>query len=449
LGKPAWRLALGKTLEANVESDRAVIERQPRIGESWNGILAYFPIISDGRVFVAHTKGVSAVDAATGRPAWGEAGTAASGEAISAADALVFRDDDFIAPKTNQWTRGVPRFTLSLSNERLIARVGPPATSLPTESRAVPATAKSKIVVLDVSPAGQGRLAFDPIELDDELLAFDGTPVSDGRRLYAVLRRSDVRPEVLVACYDLDANPPRERWRTSVAAAETPGSGQVYELTHNLLALDGDTLYLNANLGAVAAIATDDGSIRWLHAYPRVKLGDLRRLGDTGHFYRDLTPCLVHHDALVVAPFDSPAIFALDAATGAMRWSTDAAPDAIHVLGVAGETLWASGDRLYAFDVRTGRLRGRWPEAVKADPRGFGRGVIVGDAVLWPTRHELFVFDAKPSGSARSLAERQPPLVWSRLGAAAGNLAWSQGMLVVTTENEMIAFRLDAGDRGR
>jgi outer membrane protein assembly factor BamB len=451
LGKPVWRAKIGEALAAHVETDREVLQRQPRIGESWNAILPYFPVVADGWLFVGHADGISAFDATSGREAWGagvgETGDNRSGEskgdAISAGDALIFRDDGFSLPKANQWTRGVPRFTLTAFGERLIARVGPAATSTPTESRTVPATARSKIVVLDVSAEGQGRLAVDPIELADEKLAFDGTPVTDGRWLYAVLRRSDVRPEVLVACYDLAVNPPREHWRTSVAAAETPGSGQLYEITHNLLTLDGDTLYLNTNLGAVAALATHDGGVRWLHVYPRVKLGDLRRLAETGHFYRDLTPCVVHHDAIVVAPFDAPAIFVLDAATGAMRWSTDAAPDAIHVLGVAGETLWASGDRLYAFDVRTGTLRGRWPEEVKPEPRGIGRGVVVGDVVLWPTRHELLVFDANAS-SGHALVPKQPGVPWTRVGIAGGNLSFAEGKLVVTTESDVAVFVLDA-----
>jgi outer membrane protein assembly factor BamB len=439
LSKPAWRLAVGKPLASNVESDRQIIQRQPRIGETWNGILAYHPVMDGKRVFIAHAEGISALDAATGRPLWGTA----SGDSLTAADALIFRDDGFMLPRTNQWTRGVPRFTLTLHGDRLIARVGPPATSLPTESRAVPATARSKIVVLDVSPAGQGRLAVDPIELEDELLAFDGTPVTDGRSLYAVLRRSDVRPEVLVACYDLQTNPPRERWRTSVAAAETPGSGQVYELTHNLLTLDGDTIYFNTNLGAVVALDCENGDVRWLHTYPRVKLGDLRRLADTGHFYRDLTPCVVHQDAVIVAPFDSPAIMLLDAATGAVRWSTDAAPDAIHLLGAHGETLWASGDRLHAVDLRSGQLRGRWPEAVQPDPRGLGRGAIVGDVVLWPTRHELFVFGADVPDAARSLTKKQAPIDWSKLGMTGGNLVWCEGRLIVATESDIFAFMPD------
>jgi outer membrane protein assembly factor BamB len=442
LGKPVWRAKIGEALSAHVETDREVLQRQPRIGESWNAILPYFPVVANGRLFVGHAGGISAFDAKTGRGAWGATGNDSDATPRSAADALIFRDDGFALPKANQWTRGVPRFTLSAIGERLIARVGPAATSTPTESRAVPATSRSKIVVLDVSTEGQGRLAVDPIELVDEKLAFDGTPVTDGRWLYAVLRRSDVRPEVLVACYDLAVNPPREHWRTSVAAAETPGSGQLYEITHNLLTLDSDTLYLNTNLGAVAALATENGEVRWLHVYPRVKLGDLRKLADTGHFYRDLTPCVVHHDAIVVVPFDSPAIFVLDAATGAMRWSTDAAPDAIHVLGVVGETLWASGDRLYALDVRTGALRGRWPEQVKPEPRGIGRGVVVGDAVLWPTRHELHVFGGS-AVNGQPLAPKQPGVPWTRMGIAGGNLSFADGMLVVATESDVAVFHLE------
>ncbi len=440
LSQPAWRVSLGKPLEANVESDRQILQRQPRIGESWNGLLSYFPVVGNGNIFVAYPAGIAALDAATGKPAW----QAPSTDKLSASDALVFRDDGFAPLKTNQWSRGVPRFTATLQGERLIARVGPPATSSPTESRTTPAKSRSKIVVLDVSPQGQGRLALDPIETDDESLAFDGTPISDGRFLYATLRRSDVRPEVLIACYDLEENPPRQRWQTSVAAAETPGSGQLYECTHNVLTLDGDTLYLNTNLGAVAAIDVASGIVRWLHTYPRVKLGDLRRLADTGHFYRDLTPCLLHQDAVIVAPFDSPAIFALDAATGAVRWTTDAAPDAIHLLGVAAETLWVSGDRLYGIDVRSGRSVGLWPESVRADPRGIGRGVVVGDAVLWPTRDQLYVFESRGRGDKTAIAIRQPPVQWSRLGVFGGNLSWVDGYLIVATDAEVVAFAVDA-----
>jgi outer membrane protein assembly factor BamB len=247
-----------------------------------------------------------------------------------------------------------------------------------------------------------------------------------------------------------------------VASAETPGSGRLYECTHNLLSLAGDTLYLNTNLGAVAAISTADGAIRWLTVYSTVHEGDVRKLQDAGHFYRDLTPCMMVRDLAIVAPFDSPAILALDAATGAARWSTDVAGDAIHLLGVSGDTLWASGDRLYAIDVRSGRFLSRWPEGPRADPRGFGRGLVVGNSVLWPTRDQLFVFDAPNAApgvtsgaeSPKPLAPRPGAAMWSRCQVFGGNLVWAGdspvgSYLLVATDSELVGFKVERSPGGQ
>ena len=63
------------------------------------------------------------------------------------------------------------------------------------------------------------------------------------------MRKSDVRPQAHVACFDAETG--RRRWRTMICAAETPGGGQTDEITHNLLTLEQGTLYYNTNLGAV------------------------------------------------------------------------------------------------------------------------------------------------------------------------------------------------------
>jgi outer membrane protein assembly factor BamB len=453
IGAPAWRVTIGKPNVSNVEIDRNILERQPRIGESWDRILAYHPVVVGRKVFLSYPAGVAAIDLATGRFAWADP-SAAPPEKFLADDCLIFRDADGAPLRTNQWPRGVARFTLSVDGDMLLARTGSPATSFPIEGRSGPPRAPSRIAAFDVSDARQGRLVARPWSSDDERIAIDGAPISDGRFVYTTLRRSDVRPEVLVACYDMAVDPPRQRWRTMVASAETPGSGRLYECTHNLLSLAGDTLYLNTNLGAVAALSTADGSIRWLTVHASVHEGDVRKLQDTGHFYRDLTPCLLYRDLAIVAPFDSPAIFALDAATGAPRWSTDAAPDVIHLLGVNGDVLWASGDRLLAFDVRTGRLVSRWPEGPRADPRGFGRGLVVGGSVLWPTRDQLFVFDSPlQAGEKQPLVPRPGAAVWSRHQVFGGNLVWAGdspvgGYLLVATDAELVAFRLAAPPAG-
>ena len=59
---------------------------------------------------------------------------------------------------------------------------------------------------------------------DDDGWAFEGAPVVEGQNLYVAMRKSDVRPQAHVACFDVDTG--RRRWRTLVCSAETPGGGK-------------------------------------------------------------------------------------------------------------------------------------------------------------------------------------------------------------------------------
>ncbi len=155
----------------------------------------------------------------------------------------------------------------------------------------------------------------------------------------------------------------------------------------------GGTLYYNTNLGAVAAVAADDGRLLWVSLYPRDRRGDLAKLAP--HWRRELNPCVFDRGTLLVAPADSPRIFAFDAATGQALWQTGTeVEDAVDLLGVAGEWLIAGGRKLYWISLRDedrGRVKHVWPDG--AERPGYGRGVLAGDSVLWPTRDNLYIFD--------------------------------------------------------
>ena len=135
------------------------------------------------------------------------------------------------------------------------------------------------------------------------------------------------------------------------------------------------------------------------------------------HASRDLTPCLYDRGTLIVAPADSPEVFALDAATGQALWHTGPGAEGIvHLLGVAGDTLIASGDRLYWIGLggpNPGRIRRVWPEG--AEKLGYGRGLLAGDCVLWPTREKIYVFDQQ-TGRLRKEIDLLPR------GVTGGNL---------------------------
>jgi outer membrane protein assembly factor BamB len=277
--------------------------------------------------------------------------------------------------------------------------------------------------------------------------AFEGSPVTDGSCLYVALRRRDAaRVEAHVACFDASSG--RLRWRRPVCTAEIVDTSRTYDVTHQLLTLDQGTLYYNTNLGAIAALRTCDGEFQWLTTYPRIPLQRTDPDRNELHRYRDLTPCLVSGDTVYAAPRDSPAVFALDAITGHVLWTNHSAVDAIHLLGVAEDRLVLSGDCLYWLDAKDGSWRGQFPPGTKAvpgharpAPRGWGRGVLGGANVYWPTRDTIYVFRQRTV----ACQNRWEPTLVRRIplkpfGARGGNLVMAQDVLLVASADRLLAF---------
>ena len=134
-----------------------------------------------------------------------------------------------------------------------------------------------------------------------------------------------------------------------------------------------------------------------------------------------------------MAPADTPAIFALDAGTGQMLWRIEL-EDATHLLGVGGDCLIAGGGRLYWIGLtgpRRGRLRSVWPDS--EEKPGFGRGVLAGDSVFWPTRGRIYVFDQRTAEPKRSID-------LAALGVVGGNLVVADGRLLIAGPTELVAL---------
>ena len=291
-------------------------------------------------------------------------------------------------------------------------------------------TPGDRLIGLDLSREGTTGFSRRP---EDETWAFDGVPVSDGRRLFVAMRQGDITPRAYVACFDAASG--SQLWRTSIGAADTLAGGLGDEITHNLLTLAGKRIYFNTNLGLVAALDTHDGSICWLHRYERRSNQPL----DAGsaeplHASRDPSPCLYQDGLVIVAPADTPNIFALDAVTGQTVWTTDLLPDALHLLGVVRRNLIVSGNRLAALDVLSGKLKFVWPESQQAGIRGMGRGLVAGDEVFWPTRNEIYVIHAMTGGQSRN------PIPLGTISDAGANLAAANGRLVVAGPDKLMTF---------
>ncbi len=183
---------------------------------------------------------------------------------------------------------------------------------------------------------------------------------------------------------------------------------------------------------------------RWPRALDQ-HLSPARRSSSSGqdkraaHFYRDLNPCVYHRGTLLVAPSDSEYILALDAGTGQILWESHLAADAVHLLGVGGGNLIASGDRLWWLDVETGKVVARWPEQ---SPTGYGRGILAGNKIYWPTRDALYEFDQQVKVPGQAPLVRDPILLAADKNrqAGGGNLVIAQGVMLIAGANKLYAF---------
>ena len=439
----AWvePIALPKKWQAHQETSKRFGLPEHRVAEDYQNLLSYHPLVVGDLVVLHDLERIFVYDLRTGRPAWENVGLKLSpGQVYPRGGATESGAGQHIAHAL-----GVPRFTATVHGSYLLVRLGSQVTSWPETSAA---ENRSRLVVLDL--AQQGKLIAE-IKPENDRLSFEGPPLCDGSRIYVAMRQNDVRPQSHVACYELLATTgssgttytPRLRWRRMICAAESPARASADEITHNLLTLVEETLYLNTNLGAVASLSAEDGRIHWISTYPRSKEGD-----DKAHLFRDLNPCLYHRGTLYVAPTDTPQVFALDALTGLVRWATAPKPtsNVVHLLGVAEGSLIASGRSLWWLDAETGKFVIAFPDSANpGQAQPFGRGLLMGDLVVWPTRQELYVFDQQQSpatgANARPTMPREPIRIAdydNRLSG--GNLVATGQYILLATADTLWAF---------
>lgn len=412
-----------------VKVQPAAIDREysfRRVGEESGHPLSYHPVVVGEQLFVAQQKQVGdgrlcvdeilAYNLATGKPAWGN-------------EAVIYRSAEmpFFVPRSLQ----IPRFTLTVQGDKLFARTGGFGAMPDVRFGVIPESARPSLICLDL--VAQGKFVWQT-RLDAHDWIFEGAPISDGRNVYVGLRQLAATPMCYLACYDAENG--REKWRRFIASAETRTSTGEMEISSNLLTLAGETIYYNTNLGAIAAVAARDGAVRWITTYARTSVFDLSK--PLGFYYRDLNPCVVEKGQVFVAPSDTPDVLSLDAATGQLLWRIEL-PDVTHLLGARSGRLIAAGDRIYWIGYSTARPTER-PQMLTwfggGSSPGYGRGVIVGNVVYWPTRFEIHVFDVN-SGIRRDVIRllRDPAF-----GQPAGNLVVSNGFMVVAQPDRLVGF---------
>ena len=394
-------------------------------------LLASYPIVGAGYVAVQDASGVMVRRAATGESAFG-----------------VERDARLFAnPLSPQWLAprdarriGLPRFPLAIDGGLLWACVGAPWQSFDRPRSGEPQP--PRLIGLSLEAEGRAEASWNLAAAPwGPEWTWEGPPVCVAGRAYAGLRRVDtVESQSHVACFDIATG--RLRWRRLVAAAHSPRPARSLEWTRHLLTWYEGRLFVHADVGAVACLNPRDGGIEWLVRYPRF---ESQTVGTgSGFAARELSPCVVDRGVVYVAAADQPGVFALEAATGQLLWASDnpALGDSEYFLGIFDGHLVAGGRRLTWIDAATGRLRCQFPPESDADgPRGFGRGLVAGDEVWWPTRDRLLAFRAAPfwdGASWRPRASRQFDL--RVRDASGGNLAAADGLLFIAGPDRLYAF---------
>jgi outer membrane protein assembly factor BamB len=429
--RPVWRTPLPRQTDPQDRRGRG----RPRAAEAADGLLSHHVAVDDGVVYVAQLDRIRALRLDDGQPAW--PGEMRSGSTERGADAIFHLEGHRADPIAGLIARtGVPRWTVTLDGGRLFARLGAAWTG-GGDQLTRRDDERSCLIGLELATQ---KLLFDPIPPGEAGWEFESSPLVRGGRLYASLRRRNpASAQVRVVCYAVETG--RAIWQRDVARGETVTQA-VVELPNCPLTWGDELLYCNTNLGAVAALRARDGRLEWVYRYGRTASWAATD-ADRSSAVRDVNPCLFERGIVYVAPADTDHVLALDAASGRPLWHTapEATAGAVHLLGVAGGRLLASGDCVQWIDVSTGQVTGQFPVPrsrlpghAAPPPRGYGRGIVAGDELYWPTRDRVYVFDV---GTGR---QTRQPLDLAALGLEGGNLVISRHVLLIATADELIAL---------
>ncbi len=448
VGQIQWRVDIEKVAATRVAGigmrGNASAQVRPE------SLLAFHPIVLGDQVLVCDGSKVLAYNLGD-RPSGSD-----GGESRPVTPAWKHDPDGSSIPQAAQPNRAIPRYTLTAVGNRIYARMGSSSVTAMMMRRGgfgMVDAGVSSIVALDWST--QGKLLWEVRSTSLELphrqgagtrsISFEGTPVADARNVYVAVTDRSQQMMLYVACFDAETGTKRWIRYVGTAMAELQpwqggfnmpmnfGSQGPGDYHHRLLSLDGSRLYYLTNLGAVISLDAETGATNWAATYPRQ---EANRFGQTSE--RDLNPAVVDDGRVMVAPSDADGIFAFDASSGRLLWKTEPIADDVklsHVLGVAKGRLIVTGDRVLLYDVKDGKLAAVWPDSGNQSLEGYGRGLLAGDLIYWPTRTKIHVLDQ------RSGLVAEPPIkLHDTYRTTGGNLAAGDGYLIVAQADALVVF---------
>jgi outer membrane protein assembly factor BamB/tetratricopeptide (TPR) repeat protein len=432
---PTWRIPLETR-------DRAAAGK-PLAPSALNRAMVFQPVITASHVITANAGRVTAVDWRTGRSGiWFDAG--------------LFKD---MQPPKLSDPAGV-RWTLTTAEGRLYARLGVRGIAPPVEViEALPGVKpgeplRTLLRCLEMPPPGKPdaaapprwRLGLDGGPAERPPAFFEGTPLAFRNQVFvAASRFTGGRLISSIDCYT-DESEPVLRWRRDVCDTPEPRPEEP-RFQHHLLTRAGNLLVYCSHAGAIAAVDGLSGQTEWAVRYPRREEEPeddlLEAVPTKGQLARarDLAPCLFAEGRLYAAPADSDRLLCLDPATGRTLWERERL-HIVHLLGVGqGRLIFTTTSGLRAVSAADGGDGGGWmlPDTGRLPP--MGRGILLGDLVLWPTVRWRpggtpgFVVYAVRQADGRPAAD---PTFLHRLPA--GNLAYAHGCLAVADRDTLSLF---------
>ncbi len=415
---PTWRTSLP------FARDRR--PRVPPVDASHPRSLSFYPVVSNGRAYIADGARIISINLMTGQ-------VARVGEPRDGADTTIPTKQDV-------------RFTLTEHEGILYARFGPAA--LTTRDQA------DTFIVAYGARKGDSEERNALWRLNppngEEVTHFEGAPVVSNDHLYVGLWRQVAGDAVAgVACYRINdpKTTPELVWQRIVGkAGSEPNSAPRYR--HELVTISGPNLIYCTDGGSVIALNAMTGKPAWEYRYPRDERPTMPR-------YRDLCPPLADGGRIYAAPADTNRLLCLDAYTGRLIWEREGV-EVVHLLGVARGRLIATFagqvKGIRGLNLRTGADSGEngWTIHDDGGESTFGRGLVSEEAVVWPTKHGLHFLDPRDGTPLRSPipgpTTRLPdgtPLPAQYPGPF-GNLCYADGVLLVTTPTEVWGFVSEA-----
>jgi outer membrane protein assembly factor BamB/tetratricopeptide (TPR) repeat protein len=416
---PTWRFNLqNHSLQEESSLHPAVNAAQART-------LAFYPVIVGHQVLLADARYVTAYDLRTGQSSvWYDVAGLNGG----------------VQPNLKLPAPPDLRYTLSVADDHVYVRLGEQDIGM---DAANPRRDKETFLAcLGLKPDAEGehaRWTVRGVTRDNAL--FEGAPLASGGQLW--IASIHYRRDRCITSLDSfpvdDTSQPPARWRRDVCETRDLKPGEPH-FRHHLLTLAGTQLIYCSHTGAVVAVDALTGRTNWGIRYPRraVEKGDA--VAPEEMSWRDLAPVLFAAGRLYVAPADSDRLLCLDPASGRTLWEREAMK-VVHVLGVGrGRLIVTTDEGLRAFGATDGRDIWSIPDQ-GGGLTPAGRGLLIGDLVLWPTARkrddlttEAVVFAVRQEDGR--LAD--DPALLHQLPA--GNLAYANGCLAVTDRQTLSVF---------